>query len=83
MILTRKELFELMKGDLYGDTIKKVEQHVSTRLQSTFILSDEGRKNVHRDASKIREKWTAVVTDLKKFLKNHEDWLQVFFELIK
>lgn len=37
------------------------------------------KKNVHREASRIRDKWIAEYYVEKKFFKNHGDWLKVLF----
>lgn len=76
-IMTRRQLFYLMKGDLQGEVYKKIESFVSEQLQSPFIIPDRFKSQIRSVASKIRNKYLLTNYTEESFLRDEADWLDV------
>lgn len=57
LVMTRRQLFDLMTGDIHGEVYNKIENFVSVQRQSPFSLSDRFKNQIRSVDSKITNKY--------------------------
>ncbi|CAH1964629.1 unnamed protein product [Acanthoscelides obtectus] len=83
-LITRKKIYDIMKGYTKNDINKKMDYAESFLLNFQNFSEEQRKEDIHKLSnlkSEIKRRWIAAHYIEELFLKRNNCWLQMIFEI--